>query len=371
MMEKRRRILVALGSAALVSVLLAGFALEQRAAEGAPHYTPTEVLPGFSADVKNAALIEVTSHSGSFTVRGLQGKGWVLPSKGNYPANFDEVRHTLIGMAGLETIAPKTRRPDWLHYMALDTPPQGSGTLITVKDSKGAVLASLILGNMEDLGDPNGTSGLFVRKPGDNQAWLARTVFTPHGDVTSWISPNVLNLGATRLEEIAMTPAAGPAFTVHRLRPADPVYTLAAPPLNSGRGQGTPNSQAINAIAYAVNSFSLTDVQPASGMDFSKASHAVARTFDGLLISFDILQQRSDVWARLTASTAPGAAPMVANEAAAINTHSAGWAYKLPPEKGHALLSTLPNLMAPAAPPPGMGGLPPGMAGMMPPGATP
>ena len=55
-------------------------------------------------------------------------------------------------MAALETIAPKTSRADWLHYLSLDAPPKGSGTQITVKDSHGAVLASLILGNMEDLG---------------------------------------------------------------------------------------------------------------------------------------------------------------------------------------------------------------------------
>ena len=45
--------------------------------------------------------------------------------RGNYPADFDEVRHTLIGLAALETIEPKTARADWLHYVGLDTPPKG------------------------------------------------------------------------------------------------------------------------------------------------------------------------------------------------------------------------------------------------------
>jgi Domain of unknown function (DUF4340) len=363
-MADKRNILIGLGGAALVSVLLAGFVLEQRIAEGQPHYTPAEVLPGFSANVKNAALIEVTSHAGTFTVRGENGKGWVLPDKANYPADFDQVRHTLIGLAGLETIAPKTDRADWLHYLALDTPPKGTGTQITVKDARGTVLASLIMGNMEELGDPNGTSGVFVRKPGDNQAWLARTVFQPHGDIASWISTHVLDIGATRLEEVVVTPPKGPAFAVHRLKPSDPVYTLAAPPKGA-----TPNSQAINAIAYAVNSFSLTDVQPAAKLDFSKASHAVARTFDGLLVTFDFVEQGGGIWAKLAASTVPGTAPMIGNEANAINARTAGWAYKLPPEKGAALLSDLAKLTAPPPAPQGPqgmpGGLPPGMAGMM------
>ena len=75
MMDKRRRILIGLGSAALVSVLLAGFALEQRAAEGQPHYTPTELLPGFSANVKNAALIHIASHAATFDVAGRSRQG--------------------------------------------------------------------------------------------------------------------------------------------------------------------------------------------------------------------------------------------------------------------------------------------------------
>ena len=366
MMDKRIRTLIGLGSAALVSLVLAGIALEQRAAEGQPQYTPTEVLPGFSANVKNSALIQIASHNGTFNVANVPGKGWVLPGHGNYPADFDEVRHTLIGMAALETIAPKTKRADWLHYLSLDAPPKGSGTQITVKDSHGAVLASLILGNMEDLGDPNGTSGVFVRKPNDSQAWLARTVFTPHGDAASWLSTAVLNLGGVRLEEVAMTPAKGPAYTVHRAHPSDQIYTLAAPPK-----QGTPNALLVNSIPYTIANFSLADVQPAAGMDFTKSSHAVARSFDGLLLTFDILQQGSDVWARLAAGAAPGAAPTVINEAAAINARSGGWAYKLPAEKGSALTNDLTKIMTPQPAPQGSQGMPPDMAGMMPPGDAP
>ena len=272
----------------------------------------------------------------------------MLPGKGNYPADFDEVRHTLIGMAALETIAPKTSRADWLHYLSLDAPPKGSGTQITVKDSHGAVLASLILGNMEDLGRSQRHIGR-VCAPARRQPGLAGA----HGLHAAWryrvlAFHRVLNLGGARLQEVAMTPAKGPAYTVHRAHPSDQIYTLAAPPK-----QGTPNSLLINSIPYAIANFSLADVQPAASMDFTKSSHAVARSFDGLLVTFDIIQQGSDVWARLAASTAPGAAPMVINEAAAINARSAGWAYKLPAEKGSALTNDLAKIMTPPTGAPG------------------
>ena len=120
------------------------------------------------------------------------GKGWVLPGRGNYPADFDQVRHTLIGLAALETIAPKTARADWLHYVGLDTPPKGNGTEFIVKRCRGQDAGVADHRQHREFGDPNGAIGLFVRHPGDNQSYLARTVFTPHGDRRRWLDTSVM-----------------------------------------------------------------------------------------------------------------------------------------------------------------------------------
>ncbi len=360
MMDRRRKLII-LGSAALVSVALAGVAMQQRAAQGESQFAPTAFLPGFSDNVKNAALIHVASNKGAFDVTYTAEKGWVLPDIGNYPADFEEVRHTLIGLASLQTIMPKTARADWLHHLSLDAPPKGAGTEITVKDAKGAVLASVITGKSEELGDSSGATGLFVRKPGDSQAWYARAVFAPHGDINNWVSTRSIELGTARLQEVAMTPPSGPAFTVSRPNPGEQIYNLAAAPK-----KGMPNSIMINSIPYSVGTFSFTQVQPVAKIDFSKTSQAIARTFTGLLVSIDLTQQGPDVWAKVSASTAPGAAEAVLQEAAAINARTGGWAYKLPPEKGRALTTDLAKIMTPPPPPPGMpgmGGMPPGYGG--------
>ena len=348
MMDFRRKTLVILGAAAFVSVALSGLVLYQRARQGTPQFTPTEFLPGFAANVKNATSIHIVGSAGAFDVVFSEGKGWLLPDRGNYPADFDEVRHTLIGLATLETLGPKTARPDWLRYLGLETPPKGPGVSIIVKDAKGAVLADLIAGNMQPLGYPGGTSGLFVRRPGENQTWLARAVFVPHGNITAWLKAQVLDIGAARLEEVAVTPASGPAFTVSRPSPGIQVYNLLNPPKS-----GTPNSQFVNVIPYAVTNFSIVDVKPAASVDFSKSSRVIARTFEGLLVTFDLTEQGEDVWAKLTASTAPGASPQTVKEAQDINTRNAGWAFKLPTDKGRALTSDLARVMtaAPAASP--------------------
>ena len=346
-METRRRNLIVLGSAAAVSLLLAAFALEQRAAEGQPHYTPVEVLPGFAAAVQNAAQIHVSAKGGAFDVVNTP-KGWVVSQRGNYPADFDQVRHTLIGMATLQTIAPKTGRAEWLHYLALDLPTPananngGAGTQITVKNKDGAVLGDIITGNTEDLGDPNGTQGLFVRRPGSNQAFLARTAYVPKGDIATWLSAKVLTLGGTRIQEVVVAPLKGPQFKISRNSTADQIYTMANAPK-----KGSANSKMINSIPFAIANFSFADVKQAVPADFAKPVKVVARTFDGLLISLDVIKDGTDVWTRISASGAPGSKPEIAQQASAINDRANGFAFKLPPEKGEALLVDQDKIMTP------------------------
>jgi hypothetical protein len=353
-MEPRRRTLVILGSAALFFAVLSGVVLYQRAAEGAARYTPVTFLPGFAAKAKDAARIEVIGHDGRFVVT-LSPTGWVLPERGNYPADFNEVRQTLITLAQLTTIAPKTNRADWLHYLSLDTPPKGLGSDLVVKDAAGTVLTHLVFGNVDELGGTVGTA-IFVRRPGETQSYLAKAVFPLHGAVANWISRSVFDMGPGRLQQVVVIPASGPGFTVGRARPADNVTVLK--PLG-----GTPDFQIINELGFAVAAFTITDVQPAASIDFKGAARVLAHGFDGLAIDLTVVQQGANIWAQVNATSAPGASDAIVQEAAAVNARAHGWAFRLPPEKGAVLLTSLQRLMTPpprqgqiavpgAAPPP-------------------
>src|SRR5512146_972147 len=101
MSDFRRRNLIVLGAFALLSVILAVATLALRARETAARFTPGEFLPGFASSVKRATRIHIVTHDNAFDVTYSQAKGWVLPARGNYPANFEQVRHTLIDLATL------------------------------------------------------------------------------------------------------------------------------------------------------------------------------------------------------------------------------------------------------------------------------
>lgn len=343
--DPRRRNLAILGAAALIAMALAIGAIWQQSTLGEAAYEPTQFLPGFAKELRNAAHIRVTSKAGTFDVVFKPEKGWVVPQRGDFPASFDLVQRTLVGLAALQAIEPKTSRPEWFGRLGLETPPQGDGVLISVGNDKGTELASLIAGRAVDIGDPSGAVGLFVRHKGENQAWLARSVFEARPAIADWLDKTVMNLDISRVQEVSVEPQGGTPFTVARAKPDVPDFTVA--PLPAGKTVTDP--AAPGGIASASTGFGFDDVRPAREIDFTAATHVTTKTFDGLKVTVNVVHIGQDYWATLSAESVNADA---AKEAAEINAHASGWAYKLPSFKGQLYMTTLDSLLkAPATPP--------------------
>src|SRR5580693_299948 len=341
----RRRNIAILAGVAFVSVLLALLALHEQSEELAPRYVPETFLPGIASEIGSAAKIHVASNKGAFDVV-RAGSGWVLRQRGNYPASFDQVQKTLVGLAGLETIEPKTERPDWFHFVDLETPPKGNGILIAVTGADGREIASVIFGKSEDIGDASGATGIYARRSSEDQSWLLRAVFEPKGDTGDWMDKDVVNIDRARIAEVDVTPAAGPAYVVKRDKPSDPDFK----PTNLPRGRELANDAAADTVASAVTGFAFDDVHSAAGLDFSKATHVATKTFDGLTVTVNVIQLGQDYWATLSAS-AELQNPDAQKEMRQINAHAGPWAYKLPAYKGQQFMTTLESLLKPLGAP--------------------
>ena len=348
--DRRRRNLAVLAAIALVSLLLAIAAVWEESSEGAVP-AQTEFLSGFARDVHNAARIHIVSKSGAFDVAFVPEKGWVVPQRADFPASYDLVQRTLVGLAALRTIEPKTARPDWLHFLGLDTPPSGDGILIAVSDDKGRPLTAVIAGKSEDIGDASGATGLFVRRPGENQSWLVRSVMDPRPAVSDWLDKHVMDVDRARIREVDVDPVGSASYVVARDKPSDPDFALT--PVPAGKSVSDPTAP--DGVASAIADFGFDDVRPARELDFNDpatTSRLVTRTFDGLVVTVHILKIGADYWAQVSADAPAPAVPETAKEAAAINAHASGWAYKLPAFKGQLFMTTLDSLLkAPPAQP--------------------
>jgi hypothetical protein len=330
-------------------VFLAALALWNQAREMAPHYTPRPFFPNLESEVRDVAHVHIQSRKGAIDVVFKPDKGWVVASHDDYPVDFDELRQTVLGLAGLETIEPKTARDDWLHYIDLEAPPHGDGVLISLTDEKGASLASVITGKSEDIGDPSGAVGLFVREPNTTQSWLVRSSFAPKTDTGDWLEKHVLDVDRTRIQEVDVEPSNGPSYSVRRQRPTDDDFDLP----NIPKGREIAYAGAADGVGAAIVGFTFDDVRPAKDFDFSDQGHAarlITHTFDGLTVTVETIQQGQDYWATIAAEGEPGR-PDAQKEAREISARTTGWAYKLPVYKGQLFMTTLDSLLKPPAAP--------------------
>lgn len=342
--DPRRRNLAILAAIAGVAVILAVWSLVHEASLLAPPRPVQAFFPDLASQARDIAQIRIRSKQGTVEIAFRPEKGWVVASHDDYPAAFDQVRQTIIGLESLTTIEPKTARPDWLPYVDLDSPARGGrGTLITLENDKGAVLASVIAGKTTDIGDPGGAIGLFVRRPGDPQSWLARSVFEPKSDPAGWLDRQIMDIDRSRIAEADVDPVSGPSYVVRRDKPSDADFVLAEiPKRREVSYPGAPDG-----VAAAVVDFTFDDVRPAREFDFSDPAHVarvVTRTFDGLTVAVSVIQEGQDYWATVSAE---GTGVDSRKEARQINAHAAGWAYKLPAYKGLQFMTPLENLLKP------------------------
>ena len=296
-------------------------------------------LPHLAADLGNLAWMRLTRGAmvADFTAI---GGGWVVVEKGNYPAALGKVRRLLLGLADLTLVEPKTQRPELLGRLNLDDPKDGKSTLVTLQDRTGKTVAAMIVGKSRPdlLGGGNG--GVYVRKPDENQAWLATGALDVAGDLIGWLDRRVLDLPPARIASIALTGADGTLLALRRDGPTGKFNVVDAPANTKFKDDAT-----LAAPAGALSGLDLDDVKPAVELPVpgSGVARAVFTTADGLTIKLRMFRHDKADWIAVEAS----GNSREAADAAAINAKVARWIYAIPSDRAKLLRLKLADLVAP------------------------
>jgi hypothetical protein len=369
-LHRRLRELSYLAIATAVAVLLAIAAVWMRASSVEPAFAHRLMFEGLAAKANDAATILIESKTAAFSVTRAADGRWVLPGKFNYPADINLVRKTVIALSELEAIDQRTARADWHERLGVRLPKSGgSGTVVTLKDSQGAVLASLVTGHTVEGAAAGGNTALYARRADNNQTFVVLGAYSPQPDQTQWLDKSFISLTRDRVKTAAMKPLKGPAYSVTRAKPEDEKYVVVEP---LPRGRVLRTEAEPNGVGNALMGVTFEDVVRADTLDFSNANRATYTTFDGLTLSISAIEKDRDYWITVTATATPQPAPPpapvvpgaptppvslkpdVAKEAAEINRMTSGWAYKIPRYKGVLITAAMEDLLKPVGgPPPG------------------
>ena len=337
-MQKRGLILLAAATLALVVLAVVAIATGDR---GVSRASPGErALPALAARLDDVGSVGIKRNALSLTfVR--DGDNWLVAEKGSYPAAAGKVRQIVLAMADLLLVEPKTQQAEFYPRLEVGDPGNGKSTLVTLKDKSGTTLGELILGKRRYDRLGTGTDGVYVRKPGDTQAWLARGSLEFSDQLSSWLDRRVLDIPEKRIAKVTLTQPDGTKLVITRAKPEDK-FTVEGAPADAKFKSETATSEP----AMALESLDLDDVKPTAELsvpDKDVVSGSFT-TFDGLTVDVRLLDKDDAHWAAVSASGS-GAAEA---EAKAINDKAQSWTYMMPLYKANQLKTKLADMLEPA-----------------------
>lgn len=342
---------------AAITVAVAGgayWATQQREAVIADPWERTALYPGIEERLNDVTGVRINTQADGTLTMSKGERGWILAEKYGYAADFDKVRQTLVELSSMETLEPKTSKPENYPELAVEAVGEQGGkptssTHVTVSAGSEAV-ADLIVGRTrpKDVG-----AGVFVRKNGEDRAWLATGSYQPNTRAIQWLDRNVVNIDSRRIRHVRMMHADGDNFEVEKpdIASEDMAYASPVP-----EGLEAKPVHEMNNMASVTDFLILEDVRPASEVDWT-AGPVVStyETYDGLNLTFTAVRFEGKVWVRGQAEAVPlderiaafveehkgkdsaqgrmademKSADAVTAEIQEINERLSGWAYQL------------------------------------------
>ena len=337
-MQKRGLILLAAATFVLMALAVAAIATGDRTVSRA---APGEAaLPALAGKLGEVASVGLKRSSLELTFV-HDGDGWLVVEKGNYPAAAGKVRQIVLGMADLALVEPKTQKADLYPRLEVDDPGKGKSTLVTLKGKSGTALAEMIIGKRRYDRLGAGNDGVYIRKPGDPQAWLARGSLEFSDQLSSWLDRRILDLPEKRIAKVTLTQPDGTRLVISRPT-ADAAFIVESAPDDAKLKSETATRQP----AMALETLDLDDVKPAADVPAPEKGVFTASfvTFDGLTVDVRLFDRDNMHWIAVSAAGS-GSAEAEAKE---IDGKVGRWIYAVPSYKAAALKTKLSDLLEPA-----------------------
>ena len=267
---------VAVIAAILIAVTV--FVSQRKDATSPPTGQP--VFPVLKAAINDVSEMSISTQSGTLTVH-REDDSWRVKEKHEYPADLGKVRESLIGLAELKILEPKTRKPELYEKLGVqDVDAEGSlSTGVTLKDAAGNTLAEVIIGNDRPAKGNSDQKEMFIRKPGNPQTWLAMGKLSIEKNPGEWLDKELIRIETKRVRRMRVTHPDDTRLVLEKAKPADLDYHMVDLP----EGLELQSQFTVNNVVSTVASLSLDDVNPRTGIPFDQQPvvTAVFETFDG------------------------------------------------------------------------------------------
>lgn len=309
-----------------------------------------------------------------------KGNDWQVANKGNYPARAGSVTRLVGDIAGMRPNEAKTTNPALYARVSVEDPgkPEAKSKLVTIESTRNETLAKFIMGIRSASMGFSPMGGIFIRRPGEAQTWLAEGTPIIPDSIGEWFD-QIVHVPGTKIKRITITEGGAVVYEAAKSEEDAIRYALIKvdPKYKAADQEKVANDTAVKRMPLGIISVTFDDVRGLNEVNFPADARTVEfETDEGLILDVTLGKVGDETWVRYKASAPSGNAEAV-TQAKDITDKTANWAFKLPSHKTGALNVKIEDLLEDPPPPepdqpqgfqmpPGFQ-LPPGM--QLPPGA--
>jgi hypothetical protein len=233
-----------------------------------------------------------------------------------------------LALSDARIVEEKTSNPASYPVIGVDDPATAGSTGVEVslvaRDGKHAVI----------IGKPVG-AGNFARRAGEKTSYSVEPAISFEAEPRYWIESKLVDIAAADIQSIAVKPAAGPAYSVHRAAAGGNFELDGAPP-----GRKAADAAALAPSSSTYEHLDAEDVGPAGNIDFAKATVVTVSLFGGNVLTITGTVVGDKHWIALQAGKDP-----------ALAAKAAGRAFELSGYRYDAIFRPLEQLLVPKPPP--------------------
>lgn len=325
------RTFIGLAALTIVTTVGAAVAVMLQPSTAPVAYVDEPAFPTLRAEPDAVAKVTIQTKDATVTLARTSPETWTSPDRSDYPAAADKINKLVRQLNDMRLIEAKTAQPDRHARLEVeDIGEDANSRLIRLEDDQGNVLAEALIGKrlFRLTGDAN--TGTYIRRPGEDQSWLASGGFDLEPEVEAWLDQIVVEIDREEVAKIEIALEAGGGYSLSREQPGD---DLAFEKLIDGE---TLKADAnLNDLAAAMTSVRFTDVRWGTEISWpDDFNTATMTTFDGMNVWVRFALIDDEPWAVFGANEVEDAAGAGVSDAVrqrieSINNKTVGWAYKL------------------------------------------
>jgi len=273
--------LILLAIVTLIVIIAASVAVNLRAPKTV--IEKGTLFPGLASHINDMTTIRIKGYVEAVTLR-KKGDGWVIEEIDGYPALFDKVKQTIIGISELKVVATKTSNPDLYSRLGVEGPEvaDSPSVLVTLENNEGKEAAALIVGKQRRSKSAEKSPGLYVRRPQDKYTLLVEGALDITARISGWFERTLFDIPSSSIKEIVTRHADGDIVRLSRNDMAQEDFTLEDIP----EGKKVAIKIVLNRMATILENFHVSRVKAAGNFTFPDNAHVTTvRTFDGMGIT--------------------------------------------------------------------------------------